>query len=395
MDDLAAAITDSLSRSGDGGMSAALELIDGTRGIPAMSFNNEVTSGIYRAAANDIRFSVADTDHMRWSTANGVQIYDGAGWRDILKGTLGSSDHQIPVWDNTLNIWKPAANASLNYTTGALTCAAFTSTGIDDNATGGTLTLIDDELSFDTGGSNVAFSLYRDITDGWLQFAGGDAKTAGARLRLFGQAGTNPGGVQFWFDASTKTLEYTQSASLWDFQANAITTTGALTCGALTSTGIDDNCTGERLQISDAAISFTNSGSATYTVERNDGSPGKALLQVSGAATRLTLWDGAINHHDIEVNPSDHISFKYNDTEWAYYDYSEGGIYGDFSLVKTRLKWALTTEDLAFMNFVATADADTTSAISTLTTSGATTHHVQVDINGTKAWIAVSTNSPS
>jgi len=54
-----------------------------------------------------------------------------------------------------------------------------------------------------------------------------------------------------------------------------------------------------------------------------------------------------------------------------------------------------TTADTPYFNFKATADGDTTSAISTHTTSGATTHHVQVDINGTKAWIAVSTNNPS
>ena len=51
--------------------------------------------------------------------------------------------------------------------------------------------------------------------------------------------------------------------------------------------------------------------------------------------------------------------------------------------------------DAPFFDFIANADADTTSAISTLTTSGATTHHIQVDINGTKAWIAVSTNAPT
>jgi len=59
------------------------------------------------------------------------------------------------------------------------------------------------------------------------------------------------------------------------------------------------------------------------------------------------------------------------------------------------IRLAQTTADAPFFNFVATADGDTTSAISTLTTSGATTHHIQVDINGTKAWIAVSTNNPS
>ena len=59
------------------------------------------------------------------------------------------------------------------------------------------------------------------------------------------------------------------------------------------------------------------------------------------------------------------------------------------------MKIEKTTTDGGMINFSATADADTTSAISTLTTSGATTHHIQVEINGVKAWIAVSTNDPT
>jgi len=53
------------------------------------------------------------------------------------------------------------------------------------------------------------------------------------------------------------------------------------------------------------------------------------------------------------------------------------------------------TTELPFFDYKATTASDADSAISTLTTSGATTHHIQVDINGTKAWIAVSTNNPS
>ena len=53
------------------------------------------------------------------------------------------------------------------------------------------------------------------------------------------------------------------------------------------------------------------------------------------------------------------------------------------------------TADEPFWNFKATADADATSAISTNTTSGATTHHVQIEINGVTAWIAVSTTDPT
>jgi len=54
-----------------------------------------------------------------------------------------------------------------------------------------------------------------------------------------------------------------------------------------------------------------------------------------------------------------------------------------------------TTKDAPFFNFLATADADTTSAISSHVNSGTTTHHIQVDINDAKAWIAVSTNVPT
>tara|TARA_R100000501_G_C2628714_1_gene123034 strand:+ start:4058 stop:4675 length:618 start_codon:yes stop_codon:yes gene_type:complete len=53
------------------------------------------------------------------------------------------------------------------------------------------------------------------------------------------------------------------------------------------------------------------------------------------------------------------------------------------------------TLDKGFIDFVATADADATSAISTLNTSGGTTDHIQISLNGTPAWIAVSTTDPS
>ena len=55
----------------------------------------------------------------------------------------------------------------------------------------------------------------------------------------------------------------------------------------------------------------------------------------------------------------------------------------------------LTTEDEGFIDFQATIDADATSAISSLTTSGTVTHHIQVKINGTTAWIPCSTTDPT
>ena len=49
----------------------------------------------------------------------------------------------------------------------------------------------------------------------------------------------------------------------------------------------------------------------------------------------------------------------------------------------------------SFFDFKGTAAANTTDPISTLTTSGATTHHLQFEVNGVKFWVAGSTTNPS
>jgi hypothetical protein len=58
---------------------------------------------------------------------------------------------------------------------------------------------------------------------------------------------------------------------------------------------------------------------------------------------------------------------------------------------------ALEQDDVSepFIDFIGTATGDANSSISTLNTSGATTDHIQIDLNGAKAWIAVSTNPPT
>jgi len=62
LSDIATALTDSLSRSGDGGMLAELEIVDGDVSAPGLSFADEPSSGLYRAAAGDLRFAVLGTD---------------------------------------------------------------------------------------------------------------------------------------------------------------------------------------------------------------------------------------------------------------------------------------------------------------------------------------------
>lgn len=62
--DVVAELSDSLSRSGKGGLTAALRGIDGTLAAPALSFTSETGTGFFRNAASDFRLAIAGV--LRW-----------------------------------------------------------------------------------------------------------------------------------------------------------------------------------------------------------------------------------------------------------------------------------------------------------------------------------------
>jgi uncharacterized protein YaiE (UPF0345 family) len=79
--DLLAVLTDSLSRSGAGGMLAPFEFDDGAVGTPAATFSTETTSGLYRAGAGDLGIAVLGVRLVQLSTALiklTSQVTDGA-----------------------------------------------------------------------------------------------------------------------------------------------------------------------------------------------------------------------------------------------------------------------------------------------------------------------------
>lgn len=82
LDDIAAAMTDSLARSGNGGMLAPFRATDGTINAPSLSFNNETNSGVYRSSTGDYRLCVNGKDKARIRDVNGMaafQVFDLAG----------------------------------------------------------------------------------------------------------------------------------------------------------------------------------------------------------------------------------------------------------------------------------------------------------------------------
>jgi hypothetical protein len=77
-------MTDSLSRSGQGGMTAQFKIDDGTVTSPGLQFTAEANSGLYRALAFDVRMAIGGVDLMRWTTADGTQLWDGAVWKSLI-----------------------------------------------------------------------------------------------------------------------------------------------------------------------------------------------------------------------------------------------------------------------------------------------------------------------
>jgi len=86
MDDIKTVLTDSLSRTGDGGMLVAMEFASGLVGAPGITWTSEPTSGFYLAAANDMRVSIAGSDRARFraDASNPFQIWAGGAWSDPL-----------------------------------------------------------------------------------------------------------------------------------------------------------------------------------------------------------------------------------------------------------------------------------------------------------------------
>jgi hypothetical protein len=69
VNDLGAEITDSLSRSGKGGMTAALKVADGSVGSPSYTFTNDSGMGLYRSASGEISGTAGGSAIWKWTSA--------------------------------------------------------------------------------------------------------------------------------------------------------------------------------------------------------------------------------------------------------------------------------------------------------------------------------------
>lgn len=116
--DIASALTGSLSRSGQGGMSAPLQCTDGSVSFPAITFNNETTSGFYRIGTNDVALSIGGTKRLEqsslgltetgWAQFSGT--ITGAGYSGgPISGTTGSFSSSVGISAGNLGLTQGTA----------------------------------------------------------------------------------------------------------------------------------------------------------------------------------------------------------------------------------------------------------------------------------------------
>ena len=92
--DISQALTDSLDRTGRGGLTAPFRLVDGTAAQPGLSFNAETGTGLYRAAPGQMGVTVMGTPVGGWTDEGFAGLFTQIDGNPTFTG--------IPVFDDGL-----------------------------------------------------------------------------------------------------------------------------------------------------------------------------------------------------------------------------------------------------------------------------------------------------
>jgi hypothetical protein len=130
--DLSAEITDSLSRTGKGGMTAPLKGVDGSAAAPAVSFTSEPSTGLYRAGANNPAISVAGTKRLECTSA-GVAVTGTLAVSGATALAALATTGDVAVATNKFTVAAASGNTAVAGTLGVTGVATF-SAGLSTHA---------------------------------------------------------------------------------------------------------------------------------------------------------------------------------------------------------------------------------------------------------------------
>lgn len=175
-------LTDSLSRSGKGGMTAPLKEADGTVAAPSFSFTNEPGTGLYRIGASDLGLAVNGSKKHEW-TGTGETVTG----TELVTGTLESAgkltaDNGFEVvagtsiFDNGVTVIGNSSLATVTATTISGTTVTGTTVTSSGQVNGGTLA-ITGASTLGTGGTSIT-----SLTKGTCLLNGGTPATCTAAV---------------------------------------------------------------------------------------------------------------------------------------------------------------------------------------------------------------------
>ena len=242
MEDMANEITNSLSRTGAGGMLAPFRLFDGTITAPGLSFLNETNTGLYRSGSGSAWISVLGVNVAQFSTV-GLTIPFGkaltAGGNASVAGTLVVTGATTLASSLAVTGAIAAAGGVIGNVTGNVT-AASGSSSFNDVTISGSLDMVAGSsatitgLSNPTNASDAANKGYVDTQDALkLSLTGG---TMSGNIAMGGNLVTGLGAPSAGGDATNKTYVDAQVATRLALAGG--TMSGAIAMGSSKITGL-------------------------------------------------------------------------------------------------------------------------------------------------------------
>lgn len=90
LSDIGTEITDSLDRSGKGGMLAGFKAFSGTASLPGWSWDSETASGVYRVSAGLFRWRTSGVTLQEWQASGNVDFAKGMSATGLTAGVGGT-----------------------------------------------------------------------------------------------------------------------------------------------------------------------------------------------------------------------------------------------------------------------------------------------------------------
>ncbi len=242
LEDVADALTNSLSRTGAGGMLAPFRIADGSISAPGLSYLNETNTGLYRSGSGSTWMAVLGVNTFQFSTV-GVTVPLGKALTVISNASVGGT---LSVTGATTLASTLAVTGAITATggvvgnvTGNVTAASGTSTFNDvvitgslDMTAGSSATITG--LSTPTNASDAANKGYVDTQDALkLSLTGG---TMSGNIAMGGNLITGMGAPSAGGDATNKTYVDAQVATRLALAGG--TMSGAIAMGNNKITGL-------------------------------------------------------------------------------------------------------------------------------------------------------------